>query len=64
MTKQEIYADAQKLPLKQRRVNYNRLIIMYNADTGHNLSVLTGCDSCIEDFEKYTPFIKWLNESI
>lgn len=61
MNKKELYDSAKKYLLKERRIIYNRIIIMYNADTGNNLSVLSGCSSCIRDFENYKPVKDWVN---
>jgi hypothetical protein len=62
MDKLQEYNSAKGLPNKERVRIYNRLIEVFNADTGNNLKKLTTCGSCVRDFESYKPFQEWVKQ--
>jgi hypothetical protein len=61
MTPKELYEFARNSRDKTvKRKEYNRLIEMYNAETGSNIERLSSCGSCIKQFESYKPFREWI----
>ena len=54
------YKNAYNLPLKEKIKVYNKLISRYTAETGDKIKLLTGCGSCVKNFEEYQPFKNWI----